>query len=70
MKGVGHDKAVDWWSLGTLLYEMLAGRPPFYSKNRKEMFNLILEKKPEWPMHFSEEAKSLLSRLLEPLVSA
>lgn len=27
--GEGHGKAVDWWSLGTLIYEMLVGRPPF-----------------------------------------
>lgn len=35
--GQGHDKSVDWWSLGALIYEMLSGRPPHYSKNRKEM---------------------------------
>ena len=33
--GQGHDKSVDWWSLGALIYEMLSGRPPHYSKNRK-----------------------------------
>lgn len=27
--GEGHGKAVDWWSLGTLLFEMIVGRPPF-----------------------------------------
>ena len=44
--GKGHDKSVDWWSLGSLLYEMLWGRPPFTDKNRKEIFRLIISSKP------------------------
>ena len=29
----GHDKSVDWWAVGILIYEMLIGVTPFYNKN-------------------------------------
>ena len=60
----GHDRAVDWWSLGALTYEMLSGRPPFWNRNRQKILRDILEKKVEMKPYFSEEAKDLLSRLL------
>ena len=41
VEGIGHDKAVDWWSLGILLFEMLVGLPPFYSENTNLMYELI-----------------------------
>ena len=35
----GHGTAVDWWSLGMLVYEMLTGLPPWYTKDRREVRN-------------------------------
>ena len=39
----GYGKSVDWWSLGTLAFEMLTGWPPFYNKNLRQMCRDILE---------------------------
>lgn len=44
IKSAGHTKTVDWWTLGILIYEMLTGIVPFYSKNQNIMFNSIIEK--------------------------
>ncbi|GAA31256.2 E3 ubiquitin-protein ligase Bre1 [Clonorchis sinensis] len=38
----GHGKAVDWWSLGTLMYDMLSGAPPFAGEDRKQTVDLLL----------------------------
>ena len=34
IKKEGHGKPVDWWCFGSLIYELVHGLPPFYSKNR------------------------------------
>ena len=38
VKKVGHGKAVDWYLLGVLLYEMLVGIPPYYDNDRQTLF--------------------------------
>jgi serum/glucocorticoid-regulated kinase 2 len=62
--GAGHDKAVDWWSLGILLYELTVGIPPFYSQNVNEMYNKIQHGVLRFPPFLSDNCKSLIVALL------
>lgn len=61
----GYGRAVDWYALGVLIFEMLAGYPPFYDEDHVKMYEKILQGKIKWPLHFDPFAKDLLKRLLK-----
>ncbi|XP_068690515.1 ribosomal protein S6 kinase beta-1-like isoform X1 [Montipora capricornis] len=61
----GHGKAVDWWSLGALMYDMLTGSPPFCGDSRKKTIDKILKGKLVLPPYLSVEAKEFLRKLLK-----
>ena len=61
----GHGKSVDWWALGILVYEMLAGYPPFYEENPLGIYQKILRGVIEWPHFFDSRARELISKLLK-----
>lgn len=65
----GHGKAVDWWSLGALMYDMLTGLPPFTAENRKKTIETILKGKLNLPGYLTSEARDLIRRLMKRQVS-
>lgn len=67
LRGEDYDSSVDWWALGVLLYEMLAGRSPFENQESTEeaLFQTILEKTIRIPRSLSVRAQNILKAFLK-----
>ncbi|XP_033223369.1 probable serine/threonine-protein kinase dyrk2 isoform X1 [Belonocnema kinseyi] len=65
IKGLKYNQAVDWWSFGILLYEMLTGQSPFSGCDEEELFWSICNERPFIPRYLSQESTSMLICLLE-----
>jgi serum/glucocorticoid-regulated kinase 2 len=63
--GKGYGKEVDWWALGTLIYEMLSGLPPFWDEDEDIMHRKILSSPLKLPQYMSATVKDLLKNLLQ-----
>ncbi|CAG9577278.1 zinc finger protein kinase-like [Leishmania major strain Friedlin] len=50
IQGQVQTAAVDWWSFGVMLYEMLAGSTPFHARNNNTVYNNVLHKELALPV--------------------
>uniref|UniRef100_A0A8C7HL24 protein kinase C n=1 Tax=Oncorhynchus kisutch TaxID=8019 RepID=A0A8C7HL24_ONCKI len=59
-----YTRAVDWWGLGVLVFEMLVGESPFPGDDEEEVFDSIVNDEVRYPRFLSTEAISIMRRLL------
>ena len=59
-----YGRAVDWWGVGVVMYEMICGRLPFYNKDHEKLFTLIVMEEVRFPRKIGNEAKDMLGGLL------
>ena len=65
IRKTGHNYLVDIWTLGVLLFELLAGYAPFTGANQSELFMNIKKLKINWPIDFPPLAKNLVTKILK-----
>ncbi|KAK3110823.1 cAMP-dependent protein kinase catalytic subunit [Teratosphaeriaceae sp. CCFEE 6253] len=63
----GYNKSVDWWSLGILIFEMLAGFTPFWDAGSPlKIYENILKGRVKYPPYIHPDAQDLLAKLITP----
>lgn len=64
----GQSFTTDWWSFGILIYEMIFGSPPFYSKDTEKMYHDIINREvsfERFKVETSQDVKDLIKALLQ-----
>jgi len=64
IKNKGHNKLADWWAFGILIFEMLAGYPPFYDDNPMGIYKKIVDVYYEMPVIIRPDARELIQKFL------
>lgn len=59
-----YTRAVDWWGLGVLIFEMLVGEAPFPGDDEEEVFDSIVNEEVRYPRFLSNEAVTIMRRLM------
>lgn len=67
-RGMGHSLPTDWWQLGCLLFELVAGRPPFYSRAKANLRQRIGLEPVRWPPRVRERVSAPFVELVEALL--
>lgn len=62
LRELDYNFSVDWWALGVLLYEMMAGAPPFEGDTEEELFDAIMNDDVVYPP-LSIDALDILSKV-------
>ncbi|XP_037535939.1 serine/threonine-protein kinase N2-like [Nematolebias whitei] len=60
-----YTRAVDWWGLGVLIYEMLVGESPFPGEDEEEVFDSIVNDDVQYPTNLPLDAVSIMQKLLK-----
>jgi len=64
IKGEEYTKAIDWWSVGTIIFEMLTGLPPFYTEDEENMYTKIMTADLDFPQYLSPDVIDIISKFL------
>ncbi|XP_056466270.1 protein kinase C epsilon type-like isoform X1 [Gadus chalcogrammus] len=64
LQELDYGPSVDWWALGVLMYEMMAGQPPFEADNEDDLFESILHDDVLYPVWLGKEAVSILKAFM------
>ena len=63
-----YTRAVDWWGLGVLIFEMLVGESPFPGDDEEEVFDSIVNDEVRYPRFLSLEAIAIMRRVSYDLI--